>query len=859
MVWAITDKFRSYLFGGPTFTVRVDHNPLVWLHQQTGLTGRLARWHCKLLEFNFTVVYRPGRLHSNVDPLSRNPVATLPWERDDDPDDLPSYAAPDFEYPPSLPQVSLCEVARDVDSIEGMEYSPCTPVADSQMDTEGGATGSPVKMTWEGASNDGGDRDSHSAESSADEQEKPPLQPRKLFAEESETLGINEEFTFGGWIAEDSPIILTILAAEPTEEQITAQTQAPTMPPAEAPIEGGAFAQRPSGEEDEMVEQLTRDLDRHLGWDAQEILEAATREGTAEQEEPEGLDADVLQVLKRRRNFERNGGLSTPLAESTLVERVAITILTSCPAADPEEVLKEAKKAILNLRQDCRENVIAAVRENLRARCVGESSEGIAEDTDAISAAQLEAFSLEDLPLPEPEHFLCGDAEVIEWLCRGQMPPFGEMTAKQRKEARRQIRDRAKRFLYEGNRLWKLDAPPKRKNQVQGPVRKRAVLTEEEKQLALEKVHNQGGHPSIPKTRKLLQARFFWKGMYDDVRNYIKSCAACQFANQPTTERTDGRKLTSTEVDLPLEKVGFDLLGPFPTTAEGFEYVYIWYDYFSGWIGAGLGRTKRSMEVAEFLKMDLFAAHACPAVIIMDNDAHVGEVKDLCRNMGTLVQVIVPFSPWMNGGAESSVKIFTKNVRKLVIQYGADWVAHFYEALLVIRVCYRTATRMSPFEIIYGRQPVLPAERMLAARFKVCEAASAEGEERAEREFDAAVQGLCEIRRVNILLRQAHQINMRATAAANRDISQVRAEAAYQRRQHRGVYRVANLQPGQLVIMKKAKREHKFDTGWEGPYKFAYFFDESAQVAVLEDQNGQRWTRHIVMLHPYEPRAAVGE
>ncbi|GAQ93042.1 hypothetical protein with Ribonuclease H-like superfamily domain [Klebsormidium nitens] len=250
--------------------------------------------------------------------------------------------------------------------------------------------------------------------------------------------------------------------------------------------------------------------------------------------------------------------------------------------------------------------------------------------------------------------------------------------------------------------------------------------------MVLEKVHNQGGHPSISKTRKLLQSRFFWKGMYEDVRDFIKSCVACQFANQPTTERTDGRKLTSTEVDLPLEKVGFDLLGPFPPTTEGYEYVYIWYDYFSGWIGAGLGRTKQSAEVAKFLKMDLFAAHACPALIIMDNDAHVGEVKDLCQRMGTQVQVIVPYSPWMNGGAESS--------------------------------------------------PVLPAERLLAARFRISQSSTSEGEERAEREFDAAVQGICEIRRVDILLRQAHQANMRATAAANRDISQVRAEAAYQRR-----------------------------------------------------------------------------
>ncbi|GAQ91263.1 putative retrotransposon protein [Klebsormidium nitens] len=119
MVWAITDKFRSHLYGGPTFTVRVDHNPLVWLHQLTNLTGRLARWHCKLLEFNFKVIYRPGRLHSNVDPLSRNPVETLPWASNEDPDELPSYAAPDFEYPPTHPHVRILQVAWDGDFCEG--------------------------------------------------------------------------------------------------------------------------------------------------------------------------------------------------------------------------------------------------------------------------------------------------------------------------------------------------------------------------------------------------------------------------------------------------------------------------------------------------------------------------------------------------------------------------------------------------------------------------------------------------------------------------------------------------------------------------------------------------------------------
>jgi hypothetical protein len=41
------------------------------------------------MEFNFVVVYRAGRAHSNADSLSRNPVVTLPWEFEAGELDLP--------------------------------------------------------------------------------------------------------------------------------------------------------------------------------------------------------------------------------------------------------------------------------------------------------------------------------------------------------------------------------------------------------------------------------------------------------------------------------------------------------------------------------------------------------------------------------------------------------------------------------------------------------------------------------------------------------------------------------------------------------------------------------------------------
>lgn len=79
--YCITDKellalrffveyFRQYLLGRQ-FTVRTDHQALVWLFKLKEPKGRIARWLEILSYFNFSVQYRPGPKHSNADALSR--------------------------------------------------------------------------------------------------------------------------------------------------------------------------------------------------------------------------------------------------------------------------------------------------------------------------------------------------------------------------------------------------------------------------------------------------------------------------------------------------------------------------------------------------------------------------------------------------------------------------------------------------------------------------------------------------------------------------------------------------------------------------------------------------------------------
>jgi len=64
------EYYRQYLLGRP-FTVRTDHQALIWLFSLKEPKGRIARWIEILSAFEFMVEYRPGPKHCNADVMSR--------------------------------------------------------------------------------------------------------------------------------------------------------------------------------------------------------------------------------------------------------------------------------------------------------------------------------------------------------------------------------------------------------------------------------------------------------------------------------------------------------------------------------------------------------------------------------------------------------------------------------------------------------------------------------------------------------------------------------------------------------------------------------------------------------------------
>ena len=69
IVWAV-QHLRPYLEGAK-FTIRTDHDALKWLLNLRDPRGRLARWSLRLQEYDYDIVYKPGKTHALADGPSR--------------------------------------------------------------------------------------------------------------------------------------------------------------------------------------------------------------------------------------------------------------------------------------------------------------------------------------------------------------------------------------------------------------------------------------------------------------------------------------------------------------------------------------------------------------------------------------------------------------------------------------------------------------------------------------------------------------------------------------------------------------------------------------------------------------------
>ena len=119
--------------------------------------------------------------------------------------------------------------------------------------------------------------------------------------------------------------------------------------------------------------------------------------------------------------------------------------------------------------------------------------------------------------------------------------------------------------------------------------------------------------------------------------------------------------------------------------------------------------------MANFIKENIIARFGVPHRIIKSNGMPF--VNREVRKMLEYYQVKHYHSSLYYlqgiGQAESTNKTLIKIIGKISQEYSGGWVTHLADALWAYRSSPKSATRFSPFSLVYGTEVVSPTELMI--------------------------------------------------------------------------------------------------------------------------------------------------
>ena len=146
------------------------------------------------------------------------------------------------------------------------------------------------------------------------------------------------------------------------------------------------------------------------------------------------------------------------------------------------------------------------------------------------------------------------------------------------------------------------------------------MLQEHEVEPVLFMLHNHhlGGHLEVDIVFNKVHNLYFWPQMYDDIKDYIRSCDICQWRGW----KQNLQPLQPISVGDPFKKVGIDFVGPLPLTSQGNKYIIVATDYLTKWLEARTVPDTTAIQAATFIYDEIICRHGCPKVILSDWGSH---------------------------------------------------------------------------------------------------------------------------------------------------------------------------------------------------------------------------------------------
>jgi len=353
--------------------------------------------------------------------------------------------------------------------------------------------------------------------------------------------------------------------------------------------------------------------------------------------------------------------------------------------------------------------------------------------------------------------------------------------------------------------------------------------------------HPTGGHMGIESTYNKIKERYYWNQMFEDIREYIKTCNICQRFGKP--ERNE--PLHSIKVIQPYERIGIDIVGPLPETKKKNKYMVVAIEYLTKWVEVRALDKATAENVADFIYEDIICRHGAPKIILTDQGSHFKNkiIDTLLHKFKIEHRLSSPYHPQTNGLVERFNKTLTTMLAKTNDIF--NWDLHIPSVLFAYRTTKHSTTKYTPFYLNYGRNPVLPLD-----------IDNKESPEDKEVNLEDSI-----LKRTYELEEMLPQHQQRA-----KELIKLSQEKSQERHKVKKMKKEITYQKGDQVLMYDSRLDKqwsgKLDKKWKGPFTVEKRLDKgsyilSNQFGLMKEpihsdrlklyQNRETWEPHIII------------
>ena len=228
------------------------------------------------------------------------------------------------------------------------------------------------------------------------------------------------------------------------------------------------------------------------------------------------------------------------------------------------------------------------------------------------------------------------------------------------------------------------------------------------------RMHQEAGHIRLHKLFHLLLQRYWLPTPTKTIMRVISQCLTCQKKMESVGHKLRSQKevMYSTRSSEPMEMLYLDFFGKLNPQSNGYSYILSCRDSFSRFIWLLPTKDMTATTVINTLNSNIFSYFGLPCSLKSDNSTSFTNnlLKEVCTRLQISTETIPPFNYWSNITERFHLDL-GRFLRSMLEGKAKDsWSEQLPWICLAANSTIHTTTQLSPFFLMFGRQPNLPID-----------------------------------------------------------------------------------------------------------------------------------------------------